>query len=118
MIKTLIIFPGESSPLCQEWTSSTSARTVELLRRLANWCGLMTDTRESMIHSVMKLFKHLERTGVSEIGLRCFSRMDGAGTFGTGQTSADFHSSGTNPSLRLLLNTAYRSPLRMLVYFF
>ena len=116
IIETLIILPGESSTLCQEWTSSTSEWTVELLGRLPNWYGSTTGMRESMIQSAMKLPRHLGRTGVSEIDLRCFSRMDGAGTFGTGQTSADVHSFGTKPSLMLLLNTAHRDPLRMPAY--
>ena len=54
--------------------------------------------RNTTVQSVLKRFKHLNNTGVGDIGLKHFSTIDGAQALENEQMSADFHTVATNPS--------------------
>ena len=60
----------------------------------------------SIIQEGMNFSRHLESTGVREIGLRSVSSFVGGLTLGRGTMSTSFHTLGIQPSWRLLLKIA------------
>jgi len=73
-----------------------------------NWFGSNVGSTRSLSQSATKDSKTFARTGSKKIGLRSDEISFGGCTFGAGITMADFHISGTVPSLSDALNTAVK----------
>ena len=110
--RILTALRGCSSARSQRCTNSASASTVLRPCRDPYWELSSTSSKKSIIHGLAHRSRHLARIGVSDIGRRSFSILDGFGTFGIGQTSADFHEVGTCCSRKLALKIAQTGSAR------